>query len=68
MILTADLIFVLLKAEADGGGGLEGQQLVDLLELVGADLVDVAGPPFVLTDKGRHVLAETSRAETAAIG
>jgi hypothetical protein len=67
MILTADLIFVLLKVESDGAVGLQGQQLVDLLELVGADLVDVAGPQFKLTGKGRHILAETSRAEAASL-
>jgi hypothetical protein len=67
MIMTSDLLFVLLKVEADGGVGLEGQHIVDLLELVGADLIDVGGPDFKLTAKGRHILAETSRAE-AAVG
>ena len=62
MILTSELIFILLKVEADGGAGLQGQQLVDLLELVGADLVDVAGPQFRLSPKGRRILSETSRA------
>jgi hypothetical protein len=68
MILTSDLIFILLKVEADGGVGLQGSQLVDLLELVGADLVDVAGPAFKLSPKGRRVLAETSRGEAALVG
>ena len=66
MILTADLIFILLKVETGGAVGLQGQQLVDLLELVGADLVDVAGPEFKLTAKGRHILAETSHPEAAS--
>lgn len=61
MIMTADLLFVLLKVEADGCVGLEANQWVDLLELVGADLVEVHGPHFKLTAKGRHVLSETSR-------
>src|ERR1700749_188886 len=68
MILTSDLIFILLKVEADGGVDLHGQQLVDLLELVGADLVDVAGPEFRLSPKGRRILSETSRAEAVSAG
>jgi hypothetical protein len=67
MIVTADLIFVMLKVETDGAVGLQGQQLVDLLELVGADLVEVAGPEFRLTAKGRHILTATSRAEAASM-
>lgn len=65
MTISQDLIFILLKVESDGAAGLQGQQLIDLLELVGADLVDVAGSKFKLSAKGRHFLAETSRAETA---
>ena len=65
MTLNQDLIFTLLKVETEGAAGLQGQQLIDLLELVGEDLVDVAGPKFKLTPKGSCVLAETSRVKTA---
>jgi hypothetical protein len=62
MILTADLIFVLLKVDADGGAGVEDGQLVDLLELVGDDLVEVVGSGFKLTGRGRQVLAQSAQA------
>ena len=67
MTLNQDLIFTLLKVETEGAAGLQGQQLIDLLELVGADYVEFAGSKLTLTVKGRHVLAETSGAEAASV-
>ena len=60
MIVTADQIFVLLKVDADGAVDLEADRLIDLLGLVGADLIEVAGQQFKLTPRGRRILAETS--------
>jgi hypothetical protein len=63
MIVTSDQIFVLLSVANDGAKNLQADQLADLLELVGADLVDVAGDHYNLTGRGRQILEETSRRE-----
>jgi hypothetical protein len=60
MIITADQIFVLLNVANDGGVSLQSDRLIDLLELVGSDLIEVDDQRYNLTPRGRQVLAYTS--------